>query len=103
MTRTLVWVFALSTAGCFTHSARVGSQIYVPADAATTCAMHCQNIGLRLESVVIMASTVGCVCSASSAAPGAGGATAAGMATLLMQQQASSSWSHSPPRTRSSR
>jgi hypothetical protein len=65
----------------------------VPKNAAATCAGYCQSLGLTLDSVVIMASNVGCVCSAhgppqaapqSSSSAGAAG----GMATILLQQQA---------------
>jgi hypothetical protein len=38
-----------------------GGVIYVPEDAATTCSSHCTDIGFALESVVIMAASVGCV------------------------------------------
>lgn len=61
--------------------------IYVPKDAAATCAAHCQGIGLTMTAVVIMADNVGCVCSA--AGPSIAGATAGGMAALMVQAQQS--------------
>ncbi len=42
----------------------VGSRLDVPKDSAATCTNFCHDLGLPLESVVIMASTVGCVCRA---------------------------------------
>ena len=77
-----------------------GGMVYVPKDAAATCAGHCNEIGLPLNSVVIMANNVGCVCSAAPGAAG-GGVSAGGMAALLMVQQerqnASSSAAMSQP------
>jgi hypothetical protein len=61
--------------------------IYVPKDAAVTCAAHCQGIGLTMTAVVVMANNVGCVCSA--AGPSIAGATAGGMAALIVQEQQS--------------
>jgi hypothetical protein len=83
-----LFVMLASLAAC---SASVGtsSWVSVPADAASTCAQHCASIGGVLDSVVIMASSVGCVCKPSNApasraaASGAGGVTA-----LMMQEQA---------------
>jgi hypothetical protein len=60
-----------------------GGAIYVPRDAAATCSSHCNDIGLALNSVVIMASNVGCVCSAAPAAAGAA-VSAGGMSAVLM-------------------
>jgi hypothetical protein len=87
--KTIVWLLALCGAGCAASVGTSGST-YVPKDAAGTCASHCNEIGLTLSSVVIMASTVGCVCSAASApgAPGAPGAAAGGMAALIMAEEA---------------
>jgi hypothetical protein len=70
-------------------AATVGTDraIYLPKDAAATCTHHCQEIGLSLNSVVIMGSNVGCVCSAAPGAPGAGAASGGGMAGLLMAEQ----------------
>src|SRR5215475_9621207 len=52
---------ALSLTACM---APVGTSgvIYVPPDAAQTCAQHCQTIGMRITAVAIMANKVGCVC-----------------------------------------
>jgi hypothetical protein len=102
---------ALSLTACM---APVGTSgvIYVPPDAAQTCARHCQTIGMQLTAVAIMASNVGCVCqhpapagsaaaSSSRAAPGSAdrrsfgvhegapesATTTAGMATILMERE----------------
>lgn len=61
---------------------------YVPKDATPTCSGYCNEIGLTLNSVVIMANNVGCVCSPPAGAPGVGGGVSSGgMAALLMQQE----------------
>jgi hypothetical protein len=65
----------------------------IPADAAQTCARHCQSIGMRLSAVAIMAENVGCVCQHASdpATPTTAGelsAPSAGMATIAMQRAA---------------
>jgi hypothetical protein len=85
MTKTLVLLLGLCGAGC---AAMVGTSgpIYVPKDAATTCSTHCKDIGLALSSVVIMANTVGCVCSAASPASSSG-ASGGGMAALIMEEE----------------
>jgi hypothetical protein len=84
MTKAIIWLFMLSATGC---AATVGTSgaIYVPRDAAATCAAHCHEVGLALSSVVIMANNVGCVCSAAATADN--GAAAGGLAALMMQQQ----------------
>ncbi|HEV7556028.1 MAG TPA: hypothetical protein VGO00_11260 [Kofleriaceae bacterium] len=100
MTKPLVFAFAVLVAGCAATVGTTGS-FYVPKDAAATCASHCNTVGLALDSVVIMANNVGCVCSASAPAPApapgpgpapapassvrASTAGAAGMAALMMQ------------------
>ncbi len=68
-------------------AARVGTSggIYVPRDAAQSCTAKCSSIGLGLNSVVIMANNVGCVCNAAANAPGGAGG-AGGMAALMMQE-----------------
>lgn len=63
----------------------------VPRDAAPQCANICQSMGLPLDSVVVMADNVGCVCRAAQPqgmAPGAVGASSGGMAAVLMAQAA---------------
>lgn len=99
----LGFAILLATAAC---PAPVGSRAPVPSDSTAQCREYCQNIGLPLESVVIMASNVGCVCDARptiapsapsppSAAPPApatsstgASSTAGGMAAVMMQQEA---------------
>ena len=71
----------------------------IPADAAQTCARHCQTIGMRLSAVAIMADNVGCVCqpagapTASAADAGELGTPAGGMTTIAAQQAAAASQS----------
>jgi hypothetical protein len=87
----IVIAASLLLAGC---KANVGvSGVKLPEDSANTCAGLCSSIGLALDSVVVMANNVGCVCRAAPAAPPAPGASAAssaggGMAAILIQQQA---------------
>src|SRR5690349_10974924 len=84
-------LLVMATAGC---TAKVGAQEKtIPSDAAGTCEAQCQQIGLHMTAVAIMAETLGCVCQATDAggAPGAAGnagATSAGMATIMFQEAA---------------
>jgi hypothetical protein len=85
--KTIVIAASLLFAGC---SATVGvSGVSVPKDSAATCSGLCDSIGLTLESVVVMANNVGCVCRATPAAAptAATAATSGGMAAILVQQQ----------------
>jgi hypothetical protein len=71
-----------------TATVGTGGGVSIPPDAATTCANHCSSIGLSLDSVVVMANNVGCVCRrASSAARGTEGSAAGGMAALIVQEE----------------
>jgi hypothetical protein len=85
MRKTIVLLLGLCGAGCAATVGTTGS-VYVPKDAAATCSTHCNEIGLTLNSVVIMADNVGCVCSAAPP-PTANGATAGGMAALMMAEE----------------
>jgi hypothetical protein len=72
--------------------ASVGSNVSVPHDAAATCGGQCAEVGLALDSVVIMANNVGCVCRprgapASSSNAGATGGAGGVVAVMLQQQQ----------------
>lgn len=68
--------------------------VEVPHDSAPQCANLCSGIGLPLDSVVIMANNVGCVCRAvpppsappTTTAPGAS-ASAGGMAAVMMAEE----------------
>lgn len=56
-------------------------------ESANVCASQCGQIGLVLDSVVVMASRVGCVCRAmppATPSSSAGGASAAGGVTAVM-------------------
>jgi hypothetical protein len=61
-------------------------------DSTQQCASQCGEIGLALDSVVIMAESIGCVCrpAATPASPTAGptGAAAGGVAAIMLQQEA---------------
>ncbi len=74
-------------------SAPVGrGGLHLPKDAPATCAEQCESLGMGLDSVVIMAGNVGCVCRAqkSVAAGAPNGSGAAGMAALLVQARSRS-------------
>ena len=85
----LALVSGLSTLGSAQAAVGTAGGVTVPTDAAATCAQHCSEIGLSLDSVVIMANNVGCVCRASNAANASssvstGGQPAGGMAALMV-------------------
>jgi hypothetical protein len=83
--KTIALGLFLSLTGCM---AAVGTQslVNVPVDAPIRCARYCNDMKLSLSSVVIMANTVGCVCSPPiSVSQGASGAVA-GMAAVLMEE-----------------
>ena len=83
----------LSLSAC--QPAPVGVRdVEVPKDATPQCAGLCSQIGLPLDSVVIMANNVGCVCRAAVPAappaattPGAS-ASAGGMAAIMIAEEA---------------
>jgi len=100
MMKRIALLLGLYNTGC---AATVGTSasVYVPKDAAATCSAHCHEIGLALNSVVIMANNVGCVCSAAPGAPAGGAVSGGGMAALLMaEQQRRSSAATSQPSPR---
>ncbi len=90
--------------GLVACAANVGTSgvTYVPKDSASTCGGYCNEIGMQLSSVVIMANNVGCVCSppvpppslppgAAPPAPepaAASTSAAAGMAALVVAEEA---------------
>lgn len=94
-TSILVGVALLAT-GCV---APVGANVAVPHDAASSCASQCSEIGLALDSVVIMANNVGCVCRSGKAVArdGASG-SAGGMTAILLAQQQQQQSSSRPVR-----
>ena len=78
---------ALSLLGCMA-SVGTSGPISVPKDASGTCEGLCSEIGMSLDSVVIMANNVGCVCRATRSpaeAENAGPSTGGGMAALIAQ------------------
>lgn len=83
MWKSVALIVGLCSAACAASVGTTGA-VYVPKDAATTCGGYCQEIGLSLDAVVIMANNVGCVCGKTQGAPGS---SAGGMAALLMQQE----------------
>lgn len=101
------FALAFLVMGVVACAANVGTSgvTYVPKDSAATCSGYCNEIGLQMSSVVIMANNVGCVCSPAlpppGAAPGAAPmpatptptaaastAAAAGMAALVVAEEA---------------
>jgi hypothetical protein len=88
--KTIAIAASLLFAGCAPKAdVGVSGRIEVPRDSAGTCTSLCGSIGLTLDSVVVMANNVGCVCRAAPAAPPASTTSAAsgGMAAILIQQQ----------------
>lgn len=97
MTRLLACLF-LAAEAC--QPAPVGVRdVGLPSDATPQCASLCTQIGLPLDSVVIMANNVGCVCRAAvpapapATAPAAGtapgaSASAGGMAAIMIAEEA---------------
>lgn len=80
----------VALAGC--PRAPVGVEnVELPADSAATCQAQCGQVGLRMQSLVIMANYVGCVCAPAddverpSASAGAAGG---GLAAIMVLQQA---------------
>jgi hypothetical protein len=66
----------------------VGVRAAIPPDAAQTCDVQCQMIGMRLSAAAIMAGQVGCVCQygpQARAGVDTSAATVAGMATIMLQ------------------
>jgi hypothetical protein len=94
----------LMTTGCLSSAeVGVGERVALPKDSAERCTNLCGSIGMALDSVVVMASNVGCVCRAAPA-PGAPPASSAGgMAAILIQeaaaaaQQQQQQQQHRPP------
>jgi hypothetical protein len=86
-------VMVLALVAC--QPAPVGVRdVEVPRDSGPQCASLCAHIGLPLDSVVIMANNVGCVCrnaaptpAPSTTAPGAS-ASAGGMAAIMIAEEA---------------
>jgi hypothetical protein len=91
-------VFASLLAGACTTPIGAGGQT-LPSDTTNTCARQCQEIGLGLDSVVIMAANVGCVCRAGTVAPTPGNASVSGGVTSLMiaEQRRKNSSPAGPP------
>jgi len=92
--KTMMIAALLLLAACTTPArVGVGRAVEVPRDSATQCSSMCESIGLALDSVVVMASNVGCVCrkaaGASPATPASSGAPGAtgGMAAILLQAE----------------
>jgi hypothetical protein len=85
--KTIAIAASLLFAGCTaTANVGVGERVEIPKDSATKCSSLCGSISLTLDSVVVMASTVGCVCRAAPAAS-ASSAASGGMAAIMLQQE----------------
>ena len=100
-------LFALLLAACVTRPP-VARGLMLPRDTAQECANVCQQIGLQLSAVVVVASSAGCVCQVQPGAPpqGEGGASAATAGAIMVveaeerqrkQQQESSQQQPSQP------
>jgi len=77
----------LSLFGC---PATVGTSgmVSVPPDAGRTCETYCEDLGMDLGAVAIMANVVGCICEPKGGGSATGSAsTAAGMASIMLQQK----------------
>lgn len=72
----------------------------VPSDSAQTCAQQCHDVGMGLDSMVMIAGQVGCVCRpagsppASNAATGAGASASAGGAAALIVAESQRQQTH---------
>jgi hypothetical protein len=89
-------------AGCFGQRevpVGTGDMFEAPTNSASRCADVCHEIGLPLDSVVVMANNVGCVCGAAALAPAPGtepvstrgsaaGAASGGMVAILLTEEA---------------
>ena len=93
MKRWLVCLVVVVVVGC-AKPARVGIREHsnLSTDSSQQCAALCEHIGLSLDSVVIMAAEVGCVCRAASPpatiTPPAASASTGGMAAIMLARQA---------------
>jgi hypothetical protein len=63
--KALIFMFAI---GCAAPVGTTG-MVSAPHDSAPRCGDICHDLGLGLDSVVVMANNVGCVCSAIPPAP----------------------------------
>ncbi len=75
-------------AGCVT-TPPVRGGLKLPPDSAVECERLCASIGLSLSAVVVVQSSVGCVCQAKNGAPAAaaGGATAMAATIIALERQ----------------
>ena len=78
--------------GCHPR-AEVGVQnIAIEPDSQQQCAAQCVQVGMTLDSIVIMASRVGCVCRAATATPvsptAAPSAAAGALSAIIDDEQA---------------
>lgn len=94
-------VAAAITAAVACQPAPVGVRnVEVPRDAGQQCASLCGQVGMHLQSLVIMANNVGCVCGSTveTDRPSAGGAAAGGMAAIMLQEAAAQQQQATQPR-----
>lgn len=92
MLRTALLSFVLAACA---PTAEVGTnpRVQVPPDSPKTCAGYCTSMGLQLESVVVMANRVGCVCNAAQVAPpapapAASAGAAGAMTSIILDEEA---------------
>ena len=75
---------ALLTAACAVRP--VSGMMTVPNDTPASCTSICENMGLKLSAVVVIANEVGCVCQ--KAADGQAGAAAVAAGVFIAIQRA---------------
>ncbi len=85
MKHAIALLLVVMTTAC---AAKVGAQSKtIPSDAATTCQSQCQQMGLHMTAVAIMAETIGCVCQVRPSVQAENsGASTAGMVTIMHQE-----------------
>jgi len=76
---------ALLAAACAARP--VSGLTTIPKDTPASCSSICENMGLKLGAVVVIANEVGCVCQ-KSAAEGAAGAAAVAAGLFIAVQRA---------------
>ena len=70
-------VLALLAAACAARP--VSGLTSIPKDTPASCSSICENMGLKLGAVVVIANEVGCVCQKSADGPAGAAAVAAGL------------------------
>lgn len=108
MLRVVGCLWILLFAACETAMVGKGARVELPRDSTPQCGELCAQIGLPLDSVVIIANNVGCVCRAPVPAPAGsppGAAASAGATAMIMLAAQTNRDHHSstPPPTQPTR